>query len=893
MALLALGAIGFIGLLVAAVAGIMVYQSYADDLVAPDELAINQPSYGAKIFDRNGNFLYEYVDDKSGLRRPVKLEDVSEAFLAATIATEDSSFFTNPGVNIRGLLRAAWENSPLGGSGSFFEGSGGSSITQQLVKNVYISPKARQERWSSEGIDRKLRETIYAMELTQNYSKERILEWYVNQISYGGLYNGVEAASQGYFGKSARDLTLAEAALLAGIPQSPLEYDPVNELEGALQRRNEILDLLQRKGRVQIGEGKYFEVNAEIIAASREEPIVIAEKRFPIEAPHFVLQYVQPQLEALFGKEALYTQGLVVTTSLDLNLQHRAAEIMEKHIRDFENISNSRDGALMVMTPGTGEILVMLGSRDYWREDIRGKNNNATACNSPGSSFKPFSYMSAFMNLGWGPGTIVLDTAVSYPQDNGRPFTPVNPARNFQGPITIRNALGNSLNVPAVKVAVANGPERVATDARKLGFMTSFRTEAQEGCTNGYGAAIATGGIGVTLEEMMFGYSVLANGGVMKGQAPVLQQQRGPTDRRIDPVAVLKVTDGQGQVRYDLERAKREQRVVPEEYPYLIFDILSDSQARCITFACGISVPGYRVAVKTGTSEPFDPEGPNAGKIGETWAFGYTPDLVVGIWAGNTAGEPIVNIFSTSISFRTMSDVMVAAYAGRPQTPYPRPAGVVEETVCVPSGLKPTPLCGRTTKDLFAKDKVPTQEDNWWQRVRIDTRNEKLAALFTPPQFVQERVMLVPPPEAMRTEDDKKVMQEWAQALNLPLAPTEVSDLPAGAIGVPGSTGPGPAGSPFASVVIITPLSNGNVTGIVPVIGRARSENFVSFRVEFGQGPAPATWMLLAQGGAPVELGTLASWNVLNLPSGVYTLRLTVVDAIRGQLTSSVTVNVN
>ncbi|HWC29146.1 MAG TPA: transglycosylase domain-containing protein, partial [Dehalococcoidia bacterium] len=517
---IALGAVASLGFVGTAIAGIIVYNSYADDLLAPDELAINEPSFGAKILDRNGKLLYEYVDDRAGLRRPVPMENISHAFLAATIATEDSSFFTNPGINLKGLIRAGWENT-LGGS--VFEGSGGSSITQQLVKNVYIPVEARQERFSAEGLDRKLKETVYAIELTQRYSKEQVLEWYVNQISYGGVYNGVEAAAQGYFGKPAKDLTLAEAALLAGIPQCPSCYDPVNNPEDASARRNDILDLMLERQRVQIGEDLFFTPTAEEIEAAKAEPITISEKRFPIEAPHFVLQYVQPLLENMdnIGREAIFRDGLVVTTTLDLDMQYQFQEIMEKWITEFEDVSNSHNGAMMEIDPKTGEIIVMLGSRDYWDDSIEGKNNNATACNSPGSSFKPFAYLTTFEQLGWGPATIILDTPITYKDDINGDFTPTNPNRDFKGPITVRSALGNSLNIPANKAAAAVGADQIVTTARKLGFSETFRF-GPGGCSKGggYGPAIATGGVDVTLEEMMYGYSVLANGGKMRGVEP-------------------------------------------------------------------------------------------------------------------------------------------------------------------------------------------------------------------------------------------------------------------------------------------------------------------------------------------------------------------------------------
>ena len=606
----------------------------------------------------------------------------------ATIATEDDNFFTNPGVNIRGLARAAWENfSPFSDTPGVLGGSGGSSITQQLVKNVYIDEEERLKR----SVDRKIKETVYAIELTQRYEKERILEWYINQISYGGVYNGVEAASKGYFDKPASDLSLAEAALLAGIPQSPAAYDPVNNPEAAADRRDQILDLMAKQGLIQIGDDRYFQPTAAELEAARREPVEISEKRFPIEAPHFVLEYVQPQLERLFGRDALFRDGLVVTTTLDIALQQEANVILEKWISEFEEISNSRNGAVVIIDPKTGEILTMVGSRDYFREDIEGKNNNAVALNSPGSAFKPFVYLTSFLELGWGPGTVILDTPVTYEQPDGTEFTPTNPAKDFHGPITVRNALGSSLNVPAVKTADATGVANIVRQAKKLGFTT---------LTGGYGPAIATGGVDLTPVDMAFGYSVLANGGVMRGQDPFVRH-RGD-ERQIDPVSILKVTDAEGRLRFDAEPLRKEERIVDEAHVHLVTSILTDAGSQCITFGCGgISVPGRIVAVKTGTSEPFDPEGPNRGKIGDTWGFGYTPDVVVSVWAGNSDNSPIVNIFSTSISFRAMRDILQAFYAGAPSTAFMRPAGIVAATVCVPSGLKPTDICGLTTTDLF------------------------------------------------------------------------------------------------------------------------------------------------------------------------------------------------
>ncbi|HLF76325.1 MAG TPA: transglycosylase domain-containing protein [Dehalococcoidia bacterium] len=667
-------------LLFAGFAAFEVYDSYVSGLVPPEQLAINQASRGARIYDRNGELLYEFVSEQDGVRLPVKLADISPAFLAATIATEDHSFFENPGVNPRGLARAAWENvRPLlnGSEVQLLRGSGGSSITQQLIKNIYIPAAKRDDR----SFERKLREAAYALELTQRYDKTQILEWYVNQISYGGRYNGVEAASQGYFGKSAMDLTLAESALLAGIPQSPARHDPLSRPDAAMSRRSEILNLIAQRGTVQIGESTFFTAAPDEIEAATQAPLGVQPRSFPIEAPHFVLNHVAPELEAMLGREALYRDGLIVKTTLDMNLQRQASELLERWIREFEDISNSRNGALVVVDARSGELTSLIGSRDYFREDIQGNVDNLTALNSPGSSFKPFVYLASFMKLGWNPQTVIEDTPVTFQEANGRAFQPQNPSRGtYLGPIAIAKALGNSLNVPAFKTALRLGVPSIVEVARQAGFTT----------LNGYyGPAIAIGGVDLTAMDLTYAYSVLANNGLMVGQHVV--QPHGSSERTLDPISILRVEDSAGKVVYDVDQRRARRQVVPAAKAYEVTSILSDPSNQCLTFGCGgISIPGRPAAVKTGTSEPFEPAGPNAGKIGETWAFGYTPDYVVGVWAGNSDNTPIVNIYSTSISFRVMRDTLQAAYAGNPSGPFVKPAAPSEERQAQAPAKTPT-----------------------------------------------------------------------------------------------------------------------------------------------------------------------------------------------------------
>lgn len=669
-------ATGLAFLLLAAIAGvfamgIVVYASYAKTLLPPEQLSINHPSRGAKILDRHGHVLYEYVDDRAGIRMPVPLQQISPAMLAATIATEDFSFFSNPGVNSRGLLRAAWENfSPWSDKG-LLQGRGGSSITQQLVKNVYIPAEDRAER----SIERKLREIVYSIELTKQYDKAQILEWYMNEISYGGIYTGVEAAAQGYFGKSARDLTLAEAALLAGIPQSPARYDPRNNLPAAIERRNQVLDLMERHPVIRIGEDIEYVVDPEEVARARQESHEILWPVFPIEAPHFVLTYVVPQLRELVGEEALLRDGLVVTTSLDLELNRRAQEILNSHIARWEGVSGSRNGAAIVIHPASGEILAMVGSRNYFDPTIDGQVNNLLALNSPGSSFKPFVYLATFLNLGWTPGTTILDTPISYREVNGAVFTPQNPVRNsYAGPISVRAALGNSLNVPAFKAALQLGASPIVQLAKSMGFT---------GLDGYYGPSIAIGGIDLRAIDLAYGYSVLANGGVIRGQTTFAPD--APDESFIQPIAILRIEDSAGNVIYNVDEHRAERRVAPAEHTYMITDILMDPSATCRTFGCnGLQVPGYRVAVKTGTSQPFDPNGPFGNMLAETWSFGYTADWVVGIWAGNSDNRPISALYSTSIAFPAMRDIMLATYKGAPQTPFDRPPSVTPKRTCAP-----------------------------------------------------------------------------------------------------------------------------------------------------------------------------------------------------------------
>jgi membrane peptidoglycan carboxypeptidase len=861
IALFVLGGLFAIALGVLAGVGYGVYQSYADDLVPPDEEIARLPLGGAEIRDRNGKFLYEFLDDAYGLRDPVPAEDISLYLVAATIAAEDASFTDNPGVNYKGLAAAAWDNFwPFGGTPGFLEGRGGSSITQQLVKNVYFTPEERAQR----SIDRKLKETVFALELTQQYDKQQIMEWYLNQISYGNIFVGVEAASQGYFDKHASELTLAEAATLAAIPACPSCYDPINQPEAALRQRNVVLHRMYEEG--YLGEPSSLEAKATLWEAA-VQPLGVELQPFRVTAPHFVFNVVQPELEGLFGEEALRRDGLVVYTSLDLEAQRRAEAILEEWITTFE-YSGGHNGAVVAIDPNTAEVLVYVGSRDYFREDIDGQNDMAAALNSPGSAFKPFNYVTAFMNLGWGPGTMILDTAISSKYwDGSRP--PRNPGTGFQGPITVRNALGNSLNIPAIKTILYTGVPNVIRQAKKMGITTLDGRQL--------GPSMTVGGVDVKLIDMVYGYTVFPNLGILKGVESTVARPEG--NRSLDPVVILRVENRDGEVLYPLvdgepapdRPAPQEERVAPAEESYLITDILSDPNAQCITFGvCGaLTIPGRPMAVKTGTSEPYA----DSFNIGDTWAIAYTPQIVVGSWFGNADNSPMFDISSTSVSWRTVRNFMVEYHQDLPVEPFTRPGGLVKASVCIPSWLKPTEACPATTPDdLFAASSLPEREDDWWTVARIDTRTGKLASELTPDEYIEERRFLRLPEGLPEFQRDQALA--WAFLLHgsldeVPTEQTQESDIP---------------------LAITSPANGASVQGVVTITGRARSSDFASYRLEFRSEAEAGDWTLISESDSPVADGPLGTWDTSALPPGLYTIRLVLVDEKRGEIITRVQV---
>ena len=840
----------------AALYGKQRYDEFVAEVVPPEELLSTLPRGGARVYDRNGVLLYEFVDEFGGLRRPVPITEISEWVIKATIATEDANFFENNGLNLRGLARAGVENfSPFGNS-NFLEGSGGSSITQQLAKNVYIPKEERTER----SIERKLKEAAIALELTERYTKDQILEWYLNSISYGGIYVGIEAAAEGYFGKTAAELSIAEAALLAGIPQSPALYNPLTNPTVSFARQQEVLDLMVRHGEITAAEAN----------AARREEIGFRANRFEIQAAHFVLGRIAQEIELRFGERALYKDGLEVVTTLDLRLQLEAERILEEKISEFEETSDGHNGALFALDARTGQILVYVGSRDYFRDDIEGRNDNVISLNSPGSTLKPLTYMTAFMQ-GWSTGAGILDTpAKVIDPATGQFFQPRNPSGDYQGSISARDALGNSLNIPAFKTILFAGVDNTLTVMRQMGLTTLDSPQ-------GYGPALTLGGADITLLDLTYAYSVFANGGVMRGQEVL--EPNDPGERTLDPVALLKVTDADGEVLYEFQEPE-ERRVVGSNFAYLVTSILSDPQTQCITFGCGgLGLTGRPSAQKTGTSEPFL----NSRKIGDTWAFGYTPDLVAGVWAGNADNSPMVNITSTRISWRSWRDFMNFAHAELDieAESFVQPPGIESRELCWPSGQLPSELCPSIKRytGLFASDVLiaidPEEiEDTWWQEVGIDTRTGLLATPQTPAAFVSREVRLVLPKEEIENWNG---LAEWAtrNGITQLLAPTEDSS------------------ESGTLLRVNSPSATQTLAGTIGVLGRANSPGFLSYTVEWGRGSDPSSWIRIQQSTRRISSGLLANWDTTQVPNGAYTIRVLLEDSDRGTLRFAVPVVVD
>lgn len=616
----------------------------AKELPSPTNLT-SQENFpvSTQIFDRNGKLLYEIYADEN--RIPIKIEELPDYVSQATIAIEDKNFYHHFGIDIGGIIRAGLHNLSSDNT------QGGSTITQQLVKTALLS--------SERTFERKVKEALLSVVTEILYSKQEILEMYLNYISYGGTAVGIESAANRYFDKSAKDLSLPEAALLAGLPQSPSVYSPFGSSpEKGLERQKEVL-------RRMVEESFITQEQADEAANTK---LTFAIKKTDIKAPHFVF-YVKDLLYQEYGEKMVETGGLRVTTSLDLDLQETAQASLSAEVESLKNLRVG-NGAALVTKPNTGEVLAMIGSKDYFDSEEDGQVNVTLALRQPGSSIKPIMYATTFQNGTLSPGSVLLDVPTCFASAGTSDYCPKNYTGSFTGPVTVRAALGNSLNIPAVKALATIGVDSFIKQASKMGISTW--TDPQN-----YGLSLTLGGGEVKMVDLAQAFAVLANQGVKVPLHPILKVEnyKGETLETYDPetskTALAYLTEN------DLLSSQDGlERVMDRGPAYMVSNIMQDNSARVQAFGSNsqLVIKDKVVAAKTGTTNDLK----------DNWTVGFTPDYLVISWVGNNDSTQMSYLASGITGAAPIwHDIM--SYVLRNETPLwtDKPADVQRAAVCM------------------------------------------------------------------------------------------------------------------------------------------------------------------------------------------------------------------
>lgn len=826
------------GLCVASLA-LYEYYSLASNLPSVSDLQQRSAQFETtRILDRNGDLLYEILDPNAGRRTYVTLDKISPNVLAATIATEDKDYYNHPGYDVIAIIRALWQNYTTGDTVS-----GASTITQQIARSILLGPAEASQRTYL----RKTREILLAAEITRRYTKDQILELYLNQIYYGNLAYGIEAAAETYFGTTADKLTLAQAAFLAGLPQSPAIYDIYTNRDATLARDQQVLTLMLQDSYEQhcIRVSNSGEPVCVDPATAAQAALDMRSYDFPtpdinMRYPHWV-NYVRSQLEANYDAQTIYNSGFTITTTLDPTLQDYAQQLVTSQVAALA-ANNATDGALVAIKPDTGEILAMVGSADFYNEAIHGQVNMAVSeTRQPGSSIKPINYVAAFQK-GWTPATLIWDVPSEFPPsgdptDPRPPYIPNNYDNKFHGPVTVRTALANSFNVPAVKTldfVTVYGPGGMIETAQKFGITSLNR--------NDYGLSLTLGGGDVSLLEMVGAFAVFANNGA-----------------RVPPVSILKIVDHQGNVVYQYAPPPAQQVVSPE-HAYLITSILSDNAARSWMFGSRsvLDLP-FPAAAKTGTTNDFR----------DNWTLGYTPDIAAGVWVGNADYTPMVNTTGVSGAAPIWSQFMqmAAPYVAGGNSPgFTRPPGIVDKIICSLSGTEPSQWCeGGQQSEIFASDQppLPAGEDLRRQVVR-DTWTGLEASDACNQSTEKQIVINVTDPWALQWFDTKDG-RNWLNAHDFPVPPVLAPQRECG------------QNDPHAKLDLNVHDGDVITQPTLTIQGTADATGgFKHWRLEFGLGDNPSGWTTLSESDQPVDNGFMFNWDLSNLPAGPITLHLYV-----------------
>lgn len=824
-----------------------------------------------RIFDSEGTLLAEFNSPETGARTEVPLEQISPWLIHATISTENETFYTDPGFSVLAIVRAAWQNLQAGETVS-----GASTITQQLARALVLDTRFASARTT----ERKIVEVIVASEIKRKYDKNEILQIYLNEFFYGNLAYGVEAAAQTYFGKPAKDLNPAEAAFIAGLPQSPATYDPVVNREAAMRRMEQVLRLMSeangtgciaiqhddqspwqvpRGGRLCVS--AVTQPNGDVVyyyqAPGMAEPqemtleitmVKVAEFKRPefrARHPHFV-NYVWQQLEETYGTQAIYSAGFRVYTTINEQIQATAEQAVSEHLAYINQVYGARanNASVVVMRPSDGAVMAMVGSADYYNDAIDGQVNVAFTAQQPGSAIKPFVYLSAFEPDDEGryltPASVLWDVPTNF---NG--YIPRNFDGTFNGPVSVRYALGNSLNIPAVKALERTGIERFTALAKRVGL----RFPAGDPVERQAGLPTALGAVEVRLFDMVSAFAMLANNG-----------------RRVEPYSIVYIEDSHGNEVYRANTSPEGLQVVSPEYAYLITNILSDNEARAAEFGRGhpMELSGGRpAAIKTGTS--------GTQNIHDVWALGYTPQYVTGVWVGNTDNSPIYNVTGYYAAAPIWNRVMEVAHQGQPIQQFTAPPGVIQAEICADSGTRPSQFCvGRTRVEIFAQNAPPPGADrDIFRQLQVDGYTGKIANQYCQDDVEVRTFVAINDPAAYDWINNGGGAS-WAtsRGLELPVMPPPSEECA--------------PNEPRPFVVLSAPVENQTVQGTIQIRGAVMMPDFNRYEIRYGVSHAPEAFsqpFIVDTVQRPEGESILGEFDTRQLQNGPYTLRLVAIDA--------------
>lgn len=704
----------------------LVFAWYAKDLPSPSKLSL-QTGYSTVFLDRNDKVLYDMYKDKN--RVPVTFDKIPDYLIKATISIEDKNFYSHKGFSQMGMIRAVF---------NMFIGRGlqsGSTITQQLIKNVLLTNR--------QTITRKIQEIILAFEVERRYKKDEILLMYLNEAPYGSSYWGVGTAAKAYFDKSVQDLSLVESAILAGLPQSPSLYSPFIGKEGVWKDRTK--SVLRR-----MREDGYITRDQESSGLKKITQMKFSSPKILIEAPHFVF-YVKDQIENDYGSKII-DQGVKIKTTLSLEVQQAVEKIVKEEIDKLKNF-NATNSSVVVLDSKTGEILAMVGSYDFNDEKF-GKFNVALGLRQPGSAMKPFTYGLAF-EKGYTPSSVFMDVKTNFPDQGDKEYSPVNYDGKFRGPIQLRFALGNSVNLPAVKILAVTGLRDFLSKLNNLGMTTFAPTDEN---LRRFGLSLTLGGGETSLLNLTSAFSVLATGGL-----------------KHDVGSIIDISDFKGKNIFKKVR-NSEKRVFSPEISFLISHILSDNNARIDEFGPNsyLNIPGKTVAVKTGTTDDKR----------DNWAIGYTKSITVGVWVGNNDNSPMnpkIASGATGASpiFYQIMRELLKKYAD----------GIIDKpdkvkAITIDAYLGGLPKDGYPTRsEYFIDGTEPKDTSSWYKKLKISKSNGKLAneVEIKSGNYEEKDFIVITESDPVST-DGKNRWQEaidaWAagQSDNKFKPPTETSD---------------------------------------------------------------------------------------------------------------------